>query len=95
MKKLILIVLMVFSFVACESSEAKVYKGTLFMSFVDDFESGKSEEIYELKLDSGIKQIIFAGKPPMEVKDQIGQEVAIEGSETEEGHILFEKLSKE
>ena len=95
MKSLIMIMALLFSFAACESSEAKVYKGTLFMSFVDNFEEGKSEEVFELKLDGGMKTLIFAGKPPKRFAQLVGKEISIEGSETDEGDILFLNLVDE
>ena len=95
MRKLLIGLLVIMSFVSCEKSEAKVYKGTLFMSFVDDFENGKSQEIYEIKLIDGMKTLVFDNEPPKEIKSSVGKKITIIGSENKEGDILFEKVATE
>ncbi len=73
MRKLLLGLLVIMSFLSCETSEAKVYKGTLFMSFVDDFENAKSTEVYEIKLVDGMKTLVFSAGPQTKSKARSGK----------------------
>lgn len=95
MKRFIMLVFLSLAFMSCQDSEAKTYRGELFMSFVDDFENGKSEEVYEIRVDNKMRKVIFAGRPPVEVSENIGKEIEIEGSETKDGDIIFIKLTSE